>query len=676
MRPIAADRAAFTAVADTQAKFGLDADSTAHLIDLLTAPYSDVRLAVVRELSTNARDAQLAAGVDAPIQVTIADGQLQVSDLGVGLSQDDLINVYSRYGASTKRDSDEFNGLLGIGAKVPLAYADSYTVESVKDGVKTLVSVGKDADGVGVLTVLASLETDEPSGTTITVPLNGSWGEAAEFTGTAHRLFRFWEPGTVELNGEAPTYVGDVSEAGIWISEDVLVLPTNSVNTRNYGSGSYIVQGGVAYPVNNALGWSYNVPGQVIAFVPNGTVSFVPSREELRTIDRNIEVVKELALFVQERLEKALIARIGEATTLPERWAVYGPWRRDFRLNAPLRGVLGIGGKNTLTRGWALERGTARRTSTWSPIDTLEALSSGKAERVITGFPFGSLSDVHRFRLGEFDPECRKWNVLPIDPSGVAAACGQATWDEVVAATEDAVAKRRAASRTPGGKRSETTYASRIGLDAPSVLTLDQLVAAVEALDAEVGTVVDIVWADGGVVPAAQTGVTPYVAISCRSASRARIVKRLGDTRRYFIGEHAACITWADDFVAAWVRSGELASVARSVATSGGAIAQLQRALGGLSSKVLDPELVAIVTAPKTEALEAYTKISPDVRRRISYTAEWEAAIGNQRDAQQAQKEFLKANYPLSVDFNTAVDPTHLLHYLNTSYASSERFVR
>src|SRR5271167_2884058 len=82
-----------------------DEDSLVHLMSLLTNAYTDPELAVVREYSTNARDSHIEAGQTRAIEVETPSALkpvLIIRDFGIGLSEQDIEEVYSLYGASTK----------------------------------------------------------------------------------------------------------------------------------------------------------------------------------------------------------------------------------------------------------------------------------------------------------------------------------------------------------------------------------------------------------------------------------------------------------------------------------------------------------------------------------------------------------------------------------------------
>ena len=87
---------------------------------------------------SNAIDANIAAGVDKPIQIHFpneVDPTFYVRDSGIGMDAETLRNVFT-YGGSDKRDTNKQIGGLGVGAKSPFTVTDVYTVESCKDGVK------------------------------------------------------------------------------------------------------------------------------------------------------------------------------------------------------------------------------------------------------------------------------------------------------------------------------------------------------------------------------------------------------------------------------------------------------------------------------------------------------------------------------------------------------------
>lgn len=98
----------------------LDLDSAQFLMQMLSKTlYSDGIGSCIRETASNALDSHRKAGVDVPIIVCLrptdsGEYEFTVEDFGIGLDHDDVWNIISKYGKSTKRDSDEELGLFGL----------------------------------------------------------------------------------------------------------------------------------------------------------------------------------------------------------------------------------------------------------------------------------------------------------------------------------------------------------------------------------------------------------------------------------------------------------------------------------------------------------------------------------------------------------------------------------
>lgn len=277
----------------------IDTDALAHIMSVLTDLYSDPELAVIREYSTNAFDAHIEAGITRPIEVTLPSPLalfFKVRDFGYGLDADDIRDIYSRYGTSTKRNSDDVVGMLGLGCKSALSYTDQFTLRGIKNSVCTQVSVSRDEDGSGSMTILDQYPTEEESGVEIIVPVK----RVNNFSNKAEKFFRFWQTNTVLVNGEQPKHID-----GMWIADDLLL--TQEVDK------SYVVMGNVAYPFNEA---QFN-RWHTVAFVPIGAVSFTPSREALQM---NAQT-KNTLVYVQDRMNKekeTAIARLIDEAPNPQ----------------------------------------------------------------------------------------------------------------------------------------------------------------------------------------------------------------------------------------------------------------------------------------------------------------------------------------------------------------------
>lgn len=298
-------------LAGEKVAMSVEQSAMGHIMMILTDLYSDPELATVREIATNARDANIEAGNgDLPIDITLptdAEPNLVIRDYGKGLDADDIRYIYSRYGASTKRDSDDVVGMLGLGCKSPLAYTDQFTLTGIKNGVATVVNVSRTEDGGGDMTLVSTYETDEPSGTTVIVPAKRN----NDFTDKANDLFRFWKPGTVRIDGQEPKMVD-----GFWIADDLLLTPDVKRDM--------IVMGGVPYPMKDVPSYvsSKKHSWATVAFVEIGAVNFVPSREQLMFNSRTKAMVTTIENRVADELGPAIERQVEAAQSTEEALAV------------------------------------------------------------------------------------------------------------------------------------------------------------------------------------------------------------------------------------------------------------------------------------------------------------------------------------------------------------------
>ncbi|QOI67534.1 rIIA-like protein [Streptomyces phage Beuffert] len=313
-----------TAIAERQGDLGgekvqmtFDQNSLAHLMSVLTDLYSDPELAVIREYSTNAYDAQLRAGVVRPIEV-VTPNQLspffKVKDYGIGMDATDIREIYSQYGASTKRDSDDQVGMLGLGCKSALTYTNSFTVSAVKNGVKTLVVVSRSEDGSGVMEILSEAETTDPNGVEIIVPVKSY----NQFEQKAKSFFRFWDEDTVLLNGKPVQRI-----SGRVISDNMLIA--SGLNQ------DYVVMGNVPYQISSGFSISnrgYGYQNGVVARVEIGDVSFTPSREALHYTIRTKETIKRLQEEYAAGIKDALQRDVDAAETNKDAVMAYFEWSK------------------------------------------------------------------------------------------------------------------------------------------------------------------------------------------------------------------------------------------------------------------------------------------------------------------------------------------------------------
>ena len=314
MLPTTADVTIESTLDGEEIAMGIDTKSLAFLQKVLTDLYSDPILAVIREYSTNAWDSHVEAGQQKPIEVTTPSSLtpfFKVRDYGVGLSIEDIREIYSQYGASTKRGTNAQTGMLGLGCKSALTYTNQFTINSVKDGIKTSVVVSRNADNVGSMQVVFNGPSNEPQGVEISVPINRK--DYREFNDKAEKFFQVWKPEQVKLNGQTPEPM-----RGEWLNDKIILTEGRS----SYSDGEYaIVMGGVTYNVtrdelfgqvyaSNYLRPNIHTSTGITFFVDMGEIDFTPSREELHYTTRTRAKLKELVNDFNETIEQAIIGDI------------------------------------------------------------------------------------------------------------------------------------------------------------------------------------------------------------------------------------------------------------------------------------------------------------------------------------------------------------------------------
>ena len=173
--------------------FGIKQTGLAHILNVLRNQlYSDKVGAVVREYSANAVDANREAGkADTPIQVTLPsafDPVFKVRDFGPALNDEEIREVFAMYGESTKRNSNEQIGMLGLGSKSGFAYGDSFVIHSFIDGEAHAYSAFIDESKLGQIVQLSVSTTQEKNGLEIIIPVCED--DLDEFREKAIKLYR------------------------------------------------------------------------------------------------------------------------------------------------------------------------------------------------------------------------------------------------------------------------------------------------------------------------------------------------------------------------------------------------------------------------------------------------------------------------------------------------------
>ena len=137
-------------------------EMNAHMASLLSDKlYSNKVEAIIRELACNAQDSHVEAGNPAPIDVHLPSALepfFYIEDYGIGLSHDDVMTLYTTYGASTKRGTNAQVGQFGLGSKVFFAYTEQATITATHRGKRRTYSAFKDESGMPNITTMGAEE--------------------------------------------------------------------------------------------------------------------------------------------------------------------------------------------------------------------------------------------------------------------------------------------------------------------------------------------------------------------------------------------------------------------------------------------------------------------------------------------------------------------------------------
>lgn len=248
--------------------------------------YKNKIRAIIRELACNAVDSHRAAGNShLPFEIhapSALEPWFSIRDYGVGLSDTEVAHVYTVYFSSTKTDSNDYIGALGLGCKSPFSYTDNFTITAVKSGVKRIYGAFINENGVPSVTLMYEADTDEHPGVEIKLNVSKT-DDYCSFAREMREVLRWFKDPYRLLNYNADTY----GKIGPRVMTERDLIPGVHLSGMRV---SYAVMGNIAYPLDKVpnrslLGDNAHLLdyGLVIEF-DIGELDFVASREELSFI--------------------------------------------------------------------------------------------------------------------------------------------------------------------------------------------------------------------------------------------------------------------------------------------------------------------------------------------------------------------------------------------------------
>lgn len=288
-------------------------EDTSIAMEMLIGNYASPIEAVIRELYVNASDSHRSAGVSAPVEITMPTEEapfLVVRDQGLGMSADEMVEVFTRPAASTKRSENTSVGGLGIGAKSPFTVADRFLVEGTKNGTTaTLVMARIDGRLMHRVRDISPASADAVDGVTITVPVEASTVEA--WWAALSRVHFWWNPSEVLVtNAEdspvaLPSWTERLLDGG-----EAPAAP--AVMYHRTMATSTVLMGQIAYSIPKSI---TPLEEALLYIVPVGELSVAPNRESIVATKENRDHLAELTRAWQDEQFAALTEKILDPST-------------------------------------------------------------------------------------------------------------------------------------------------------------------------------------------------------------------------------------------------------------------------------------------------------------------------------------------------------------------------
>ena len=294
------------------ADFGIEDSDLSHIMGILRSQiYSDKLLAIIREYSTNAVDANIEAGnADNPIHIHLpstTNSVLSFRDYGNGLTDNEVTSLYVKYGASTKRASNDYTGCLGIGCKAAFAYGDSFQITSYTLAEKTTWLARIDESKRGTISLInREPNHTEPAGVEVAITIRKD--DIEECISKANNFFKYWRS-DITCNIELPRI------ETVFKSKDWAIAKSENSSNYHYHrqrSNAKIVMGNIAYPINandfkeSIHGHSLLMHEDVIIYAPLGSLDIAANREALELTDRTKAGITAMANNMMLDLSKML----------------------------------------------------------------------------------------------------------------------------------------------------------------------------------------------------------------------------------------------------------------------------------------------------------------------------------------------------------------------------------
>lgn len=320
----------------TESFFSVKQENLAHIFSILrNSLYSDKAGAIIREYCTNAYDAHVDAGIpQTPIQIgcpSPLNTTLTIRDFGKGLSEEQIFDIYASYGESTKRNTNDQVGMMGLGSKSAFSYSDSFTIVSYNNGMQKNYLAYIDDTGIGKVMKVEEKPSDE-TGIEIQVPVKRF--ECYLFENAIVDQLQFFDPKPI-INAKYVQENLNAKKFDVQVSgEGYNIIKSNQNN--------YVVMGNVKYPFDaskfesnplykDAISSILEYNHRLVLFAEIGDVIPSASRESLDMREKTVNFIGESILKVAHNIKDNIVAELDICPTIWEAVCKFGSLNSKYQ---------------------------------------------------------------------------------------------------------------------------------------------------------------------------------------------------------------------------------------------------------------------------------------------------------------------------------------------------------
>lgn len=299
-------------------KIDIDKNNMDFILTRLTDLYKNPLKSTIREIMSNAIDSTIEYKSNKAIEITlptILSPILHIRDYGVGMDIEDLENIYAKYGNSTKRNDFEQIGSFGLGAKSPLSYTSSFTIETIKNKTKIIGIVSRTEKGI-YLNIVSQLKTTEENGTKISIPI------LEKDMLTVEKVFKMYKEreNVISVPINIVNFINYKEEDNDYTFEKLNEFVIDDMpfelyaymSKREYERLFFYEYLATCAQQNLKLsllleGWDYslsnslnNLNGRIYVKVPKNIVDFIPSREAILSNERKDLLLSKLQKYFEK----------------------------------------------------------------------------------------------------------------------------------------------------------------------------------------------------------------------------------------------------------------------------------------------------------------------------------------------------------------------------------------